>query len=109
MAVPFSETLAKCERCGYQLVKPFQSFEVADDSRCPQCGHDLAGIEPLCSDQIDLCHILQPGLRLDQCPRDFVAGVVDKAFKQGLDSIDLKITFLDRYDDEARIEVLAIR
>jgi hypothetical protein len=108
MSVTAAEIVAKCEHCGFQLVKPFPSFEIADDSSCPQCGHDLAGIEPYHTDEITWYHILRPGLWLEQIPRDAVSEILEKAFRQGLDSIDLRVTFSNRYEDDVKIEILSI-
>ena len=102
------EIVATCAKCGYQFARPFPSFEVADDSGCPQCGHDPAGIEPGGSDQIDQYRLLRPGLRLERCPSDYVVGVLEKAFMQGLEGIDLRVTFSNRFEDKTKIEILAV-
>jgi hypothetical protein len=104
------DIIATCELCGFQLARPFPSFELADDSRCPQCRHDLVPIPPPdYPDDLSLTQLLRQGWQIDQVPRDFVAGVLEKAFKQGLDSIDLRISFPNRYEDEAIIEVLSVK
>ncbi len=103
------EVIAKCEKCGYQRLRPFSSFDISDDSECPQCGFDFLGLEPYCSDRIDHCGALRPGQRLEDCPRDWVVGVLEKAFNQGLESVDLRISFTNRYEDEAEIEILAVK
>jgi hypothetical protein len=104
-----NDIIAKCEHCGFHLAKPFPSFEIADDPLCPACGHDLAKIQHYYSEDISRNDFLRAGLRLEQVPRDFVCGVLEKAFAQGLESIDLRIAFTSRYDDEVKIEILSIR
>jgi len=104
------EIVAKCEHRGFELPRPFPSFEIADDPLCPECGHDLAEIHRYdYTGDIFLSDLLRAGSRLEQVPRDFVCGVLEKAFRQGLDSIDLRISFSNRYEDEAIIEVRSVK
>lgn len=110
MPASTDEVIAKCDLCGFHIAKPFPTFELADDPLCPQCGNGLAGNEPQqYSGEIDSYHLLRAGQRLLKCRRDSVPWILKEAFIQGLDSIDLRITFTNRYEDEAEIEILAIR
>lgn len=104
-----SEIIAKCEQCGFRIEAPFPSFDIADESRCPQCGHDLVAMQLCHPDDLTIAELLRPGWQIDRVPRDFLSGILAKAFRQGLDSIDLRITFTNRYEDETKIEVLDSR
>ena len=101
MSACIDEIIAKCELCGFKVSKPFPSFEIADESRCPNCGYELVGDRLPYPDDL-----LRPGLRLERVHRKVVTTVLTKASKQGLDSIDIRVKFTNRYETE--IEILAI-
>ena len=105
-----NEIIAKCGACGFQLLKPFSSFEIVDDPLCPQCGHALTDFDavhvPL--EDLTLSHLLRSGWQIDRVPRDFVAGILEKAFMQGLASVDIRVTFNNQYEDEIMVEVLSL-
>jgi len=102
------EIIAKCEKCGFGLERPFPSFELADDPRCPQCHHDMMHVDnPRPLDDLSSSRLLMPGWKMNQARREYVGALVEKAFAQGLTGIDIRVTFTDRFDDECIVEVLA--
>jgi hypothetical protein len=54
---------------------------------------------------ISVSQLLHPGWNMDQVPREYIQGLLEKAFAQGLTGMDVRITFTNRFDDECRIEV----
>ena len=96
MPLDSEEIAARCDSCGFQVAKPFPSFEVADHSRCPQCGEALLEMERCDPDDLSISQLLRPGWQIDRAPRDFVCGVLEKAFRQGATGIDLRIAFTSR-------------
>ena len=112
----------ECPDCTYRFEAPEATFELNDGFECPQCGMDFMvtsteplefgpwqhpeTVAPIKEFWLAMDDLVHPGEKVHLPNHSYLTVLTDKAFRQGLQEITLRVTLPSWPSKEAIVEVL---